>query len=185
MAAARVLDVEFIAQHTHGFEDFATTVREAPWPEIEHRSGLTRGAIEAAARASMRAPSAMIAYGMGLTQHVGRRRERADDRQPAAAARQHRQARRRRAVRCAVTRMCRASARSASPRNPKLVPNDKLKELYGFEPPRDKGLQLHVEACEGDDRRATCAQSFSLAAISCASLPDHDASWSRPGAACG
>ena len=31
---------------------------------------------------------------------------------------------------------------------PELVPLDKLKELYGFEPPRWKGMNT-VEACEG------------------------------------
>jgi molybdopterin-dependent oxidoreductase alpha subunit len=31
---------------------------------------------------------------------------------------------------------------------PELVPLDKLKELYGFEPPREKGLST-VDACEG------------------------------------
>jgi anaerobic selenocysteine-containing dehydrogenase len=46
---ARVLDHDFIATHTEGFEAFAAAVRAANWKEIELRSGLARSAIEAAA----------------------------------------------------------------------------------------------------------------------------------------
>ena len=67
----RVLDVEFIAAHTHGFAAFEQAVRAADWTEIEQRSGLTRGAIESAAAVYAHAENAMIAYGMGLTQQVG------------------------------------------------------------------------------------------------------------------
>jgi anaerobic selenocysteine-containing dehydrogenase len=39
---------------------------------------------------------------------------------------------------------------------PELAPLDKLKEQYGFEPPRDKGMNT-VEACEGDPGAARSA----------------------------
>ena len=43
-----VLDHGFIAQHTKGFEDVAAKARETSWAEIEHESGLTQVALEAA-----------------------------------------------------------------------------------------------------------------------------------------
>jgi hypothetical protein len=46
---APVLDREFIAGHTHGFEAFESAVRSADWLVLEHNSGLTRYAMEAAA----------------------------------------------------------------------------------------------------------------------------------------
>ncbi len=48
---------------------------------------------------------------------------------------------------------------------PELAPNDKLRELYGFEPPMEKGLNT-VETCEGIST-AACARSSGLAATSC------------------
>ena len=67
----RVLDLAFITEHTHGFEEFENAVRRADWAELEQRSGLMRHAIETAAAAYAQAKNAMVAYGMGLTQQVG------------------------------------------------------------------------------------------------------------------
>jgi len=67
--AARVLDVEFIEQHTHGLEDFARYVHGCSWDDIESESGLTRAALEEAADEYARANRVMAIYGMGLTQH--------------------------------------------------------------------------------------------------------------------
>jgi molybdopterin-dependent oxidoreductase alpha subunit len=144
---ARVLDAGFIAEHTQGFEAFADFVRQAAWPEIERISGLTRAALERAAATYARAPAAMAIYGMGLTQHrkgvqnvqmvsnllllrgnIGR---------PGAGicpVRGHSNVQGQRTV--GITE------------KPELAPLDKLAELYGFEPPRDKGLDT-VATCEG------------------------------------
>ena len=51
-------------------------------------------------------------------------------------------------ARCAATPTCRASAPSASPKSPSWCRSTSCKELYGFEPPRWKGLNT-VDACEG------------------------------------
>jgi molybdopterin-dependent oxidoreductase alpha subunit len=131
----RVLDMEFITQHTRGFETFAQSVRDAQWAEIELRSGLTRQAIETAARVYAMAPNAMIAYGMGLTQQVGGVENvqmivnllllRGNMGKPGAGVlpvRGHSNVQGQRTV--GITE------------KPDLVPNDKLKELYGFEPRR-------------------------------------------------
>ncbi|MEI9964700.1 MAG: hypothetical protein WDM92_08270 [Caulobacteraceae bacterium] len=68
--AAHVLDLDFIAQHTAGFDAFAAKVRATPWEEIERESGLTRQALETAGEVYVKADRVIGVYGMGLTQHV-------------------------------------------------------------------------------------------------------------------
>ncbi|WP_229429073.1 FdhF/YdeP family oxidoreductase [Massilia sp. ST3] len=143
---APVLDRAFIAQHTHGFEDFAAAVRAASWDEIERESGLARAALEAAAEVWCKARAVMAVYGMGVTQHrngvqnvgmivnllllgghIGR---------PGAGVcpvRGHSNVQGQRTV--GITE------------KPELAPLDKLKEQYGFEPPRKPGMNT-VDACE-------------------------------------
>ena len=145
--AARVLDVGFIAEHTHGFDAYVAHVRDTSWEAIEAESGLTRAQLEEAARIYTRAKAVMGVYGMGLTQHrlgvqnvhavcnllllrgnVGR---------PGAGAspvRGHSNVQGQRTVGIAD--------RAA------LVPLDRLAEQYGFEPPREDGLNT-VGTCEG------------------------------------
>lgn len=65
----RVVDHHFVAQHTVRFEAFATFCRNASWDDIVHESGLSRHAIEAAARVYMKAEKVIAVYGMGITQH--------------------------------------------------------------------------------------------------------------------
>jgi molybdopterin-dependent oxidoreductase alpha subunit len=166
----RVLDLAFIDEHTHGFAEFEKAVRETAWAELERRSGLTRQAITAAAAVYAQARSAMIAYGMGLTQQVGGVENvqmivnllllRGNMGKPGAGVlpvRGHSNVQGQRTV--GITE------------KPDLVPNDKLKELYGFEPPTEKGLNC-TEAAEGvmkGDVRAV----FQLGGNLVRSLPDH------------
>ena len=143
----RVVDADFIATHTHGFDDFAASVRAASWADIERESGLQRADLEAAAFTYMRANAVIGVYGMGLTQH----REGVLNVQMLSnllllrgnigklgagicPVRGHSNVQGQRTV--GITE------------KPELAPLDKLKELYGFEPPRKKGLNT-VEACEG------------------------------------
>ncbi|MXP27869.1 FdhF/YdeP family oxidoreductase [Porphyrobacter algicida] len=67
---ARVLDPDFIAQHTHGFEAFLDKLRSTDWDAIEHESGLTRAEMEAAGDVYAQSKAVIGIYGMGLTQHV-------------------------------------------------------------------------------------------------------------------
>src|SRR5947199_7379307 len=62
----RAIDHDFIREHAHGFEEFATAAKNCDWKRIESRSGLTRGALEAAAAVYGHAKSVMFIYGMGL-----------------------------------------------------------------------------------------------------------------------
>lgn len=64
-----IIDHEFIAEHTTGFEALAEDVRSTPWQLIERESGLSRADIEAAANVYANARSVIICYGMGVTQH--------------------------------------------------------------------------------------------------------------------
>jgi molybdopterin-dependent oxidoreductase alpha subunit len=167
---ARVIDSAFINQHTHGFAEFEKAVRNADWAELERRSGLTRRAIEAAAGVYAQADAAMIAYGMGLTQQVGGVENVqmlvnllllcGNIGKPGAGIlpiRGHSNVQGQRTV--GITE------------KPELVPNDRLKELYGFEPPMDKGLNC-VEAAEGVIKGEVRAV-FQLGGNLVRSLPDH------------
>lgn len=64
-----VLDREFIAAHTEGFEAFAADLERTAWPEIERTSGLSRTQLEQVAEAYAKAKATIVTYGMGITQH--------------------------------------------------------------------------------------------------------------------
>jgi len=168
--AERVLDLAFISEHTHGFADFEKAVHDTTWAEIERRSGLPRQAIGAAAAVYAQAKAAMIAYGMGLTQQVGGVENvqmlvnllllRGNMGKPGAGVlpvRGHSNVQGQRTV--GITE------------KPELVPNDKLKELYGFDPPKEKGLNC-TEAAEGVIKGEVHAV-FQLGGNLVRSLPDH------------
>ncbi|RIA21488.1 molybdopterin-dependent oxidoreductase alpha subunit [Ectopseudomonas oleovorans] len=65
----RVLDIAFIEQHTQGFEAFEHVIRSYAWSMLERRSGLSRSAMEGAARIYASGQRVIAIYGMGLTQH--------------------------------------------------------------------------------------------------------------------
>jgi len=142
-----VLDHAFIAEHCHGFEGFAAAARGATWESIEAASGLTADAIRGAGEVYITAKAVIGVYGMGLTQHVHGIENvammvnllllRGNIGRPGAGicpVRGHSNVQGQRSV--GITE------------KPELAPLDRLKEQYGFEPPRTKGLNT-VEACEG------------------------------------
>jgi molybdopterin-dependent oxidoreductase alpha subunit len=141
-----VLDRNFIREHTHGFEEFEASVRATEWDHIERRSGLTRGALEAAAAVYAHAKSVMFIYGMGLTQHkkgvetvqtlVNLALLRGSIGRPGAGicpVRGHSNVQGQRTV--GITE------------KPEQVPAEKLKQLFGIKTPQKKGVNT-VEACE-------------------------------------
>jgi molybdopterin-dependent oxidoreductase alpha subunit len=142
----RVVDWDFIHEHTHGFDDFAAAVRACSWDEIERESGLPRAAIEEAARVYNRSQAVIGVFGMGLTQHRNGVQNvqllanlllmRGNIGKPGAGicpVRGHSNVQGQRTV--GITE------------KPELAPLDVLARQYGFEPPRDKGMNT-VEACE-------------------------------------
>jgi molybdopterin-dependent oxidoreductase alpha subunit len=147
IGAPRVLDTEFIDRHGHAFDEFAAFVRDQSWIDIEAASGLTRAALESAATVYAQANAVIGVYGMGLTQHVLGEYNihmvanlllmRGNIGKPGAGlcpVRGHSNVQGQRTVGIAD--------------DPALVPLDRLAEQYGFEPPREKGLNT-VETCEG------------------------------------
>lgn len=66
---APVLDLDFIAAHTAGFDALAEDLQRTEWADILRVSGLDRAQIERMAAIYMRAKSAIVCFGMGLTQH--------------------------------------------------------------------------------------------------------------------
>lgn len=68
-AGGQVLDHDFIARHTSGFEAFAAAVQAEPWQRIEQDSGLSRDAIEKAAALYIASKASIATWCMGLTQH--------------------------------------------------------------------------------------------------------------------
>jgi molybdopterin-dependent oxidoreductase alpha subunit len=142
----RVIDVNFIREHTNGFEEFAQYVRNASWDDVLRASGLPREAIEAAANEYMKANAVIAHYGMGMTQHrmgvqnvrmlVNLLMLRGNVGKPGAGpspVRGHSNVQGQRTV--GITE------------KPELAPLDQLAKQFSFEPPRDKGMNI-VEAFE-------------------------------------
>jgi molybdopterin-dependent oxidoreductase alpha subunit len=162
----------FIAEHTHGFEEFIATARAKSWDDLEHRSGLTRNAMEAAATIYRHAKAAMGVYGMGLTQHrhgvetvqmiVNLLLLRGNlGRQGAGIlpVRGHSNVQGQRTV--GITE------------KPELVPVEKLEAQFGFTVPKEKGLTT-VDACEGIINGSVKAM-IQLGGNLVRSVPDHNA----------
>ena len=147
-----VIDHAFVAEHTSGFDSFVEWAQKQDWDELERRSGLRRAALEATARIYCSAKATVAVYGMGLTQHqagvetirllvnllllrgnIGKRGA------GICPVRGHSNVQGQRTV--GITE------------KPELVPMDRLARQYGFEPPREKGMDT-VEACEAilDDK---------------------------------
>jgi molybdopterin-dependent oxidoreductase alpha subunit len=141
-----VLDHDFIAENTRGFDAFAAMARAASWDAIVHESGLPKQAILDAAKVYCRSERVIGVYGMGLTQHrhgidnvhmfVNLLLLRGNIGRPGAGmcpVRGHSNVQGQRTV--GITE------------KPELAPLDRLAELYDFEPPREEGWDT-VQSCE-------------------------------------
>jgi molybdopterin-dependent oxidoreductase alpha subunit len=141
-----VIDWAFVDAQTMGFETFAAWLRTQDWSELERRSGLDRASLEQAATTYAAAKAAIGIYGMGLTQHhagvatvqmvANLLLMRGNIGKPGAGicpVRGHSNVQGQRTV--GITE------------KPELIPIDRLRAQYGFEPPREAGLNT-VEACE-------------------------------------
>ena len=63
------LDTPFIAEHCKDFDRLRSFVGSQDWQSIEQESGLTRAALQSAAKAYASSKACIAVYGMGLTQH--------------------------------------------------------------------------------------------------------------------
>ena len=170
-ATPGVIDHAFIASHTKGFDGVAAKVRETGWDEIEHESGLTRGALEAAGDVYARSKAVICVYGMGLTQHrhgltniqmlVNLMLLRGNVGKPGAGfgpVRGHSNVQGQRTV--GITE------------KPELMPLDLLAKQFNFEPPRELGWDT-VATCEaliGREMQAFLGLGGNFARA----IPDHD-----------
>nr|WP_298724897.1 FdhF/YdeP family oxidoreductase [uncultured Steroidobacter sp.] len=146
-AKGRIIDRSFIEQHTTGFDQLETLLREVSWQEIEKESGLRRGELQKVAEMYVSADTVIGIYGMGLTQHVRGwlslamlvnllllRGNIGREGAGISPVRGHSNVQGQRTV--GITE------------KPDDVPMDKLKALFGFEPPREEGRST-VEMVEG------------------------------------
>ena len=143
----RVIDAGFIAEHTTGFDAFLAEVRAADWREIEASCGLSEADLRAAGEVYIEAEKVIGVYGMGLTQHahgalniamlVNLMLLRGNIGRPGAGmcpVRGHSNVQGQRTVGIAE--------------KAELVPMDKLRALFGFEPPEHDGMAI-VDAVKG------------------------------------
>ncbi len=143
----RVLDVAFIAEHTSGFDAFIDMVRSTSWTDIERESGLKEVDLRRSGDVYIDAKNVIGVYGMGLTQHsqgalnvamvvnllmlrgnIGR------EGAGCCPVRGHSNVQGQRTVGIAE--------------KTKLIPMDKLKELFDFDPPTKDGMTI-VDAVKG------------------------------------
>ncbi|WP_406315763.1 FdhF/YdeP family oxidoreductase [Streptosporangium sp. NBC_01639] len=68
-APGSVVDRDFVESHTHGFDDWARSVRDLDWADVEEATGLERSAIEETVGDVLGARSVIVCWAMGLTQH--------------------------------------------------------------------------------------------------------------------
>ncbi|TNC47002.1 FdhF/YdeP family oxidoreductase [Rubellimicrobium rubrum] len=146
-AQGGVIDHAFVAEHTHGFDALRSFAHATSWDAIEAAAGLERGQLVEVAEIYAKSKAVIGIYGMGLTQHVHGSDSiamlvnllllRGNIGRPGTGispVRGHSNVQGQRTV--GITE------------KPELAPLDKLGEMFGFEPPREKG-HTTVEAVEG------------------------------------
>ncbi len=163
----RVLDIDFIQEHTTGFGRFIDCVRHADWKDITRESGLSEQAIRRAGEIYIRSERVIGVYGMGLTQHsqgalniamlvnllllrgnIGR------EGAGCCPVRGHSNVQGQRTVGVAE--------------KTKLIPMDRLKQLFDFDPPTEDGMTI-VDAVKnliaGEVRAFVCLGGNLLRAV--------------------
>ncbi|MET8474701.1 FdhF/YdeP family oxidoreductase [Streptomyces sp. NPDC006422] len=69
LATDGATDDAFIAEHTHGYEEFARAARDADWDETLAATGLSRADIERTLELVLASKRTVVCWAMGLTQH--------------------------------------------------------------------------------------------------------------------
>src|SRR6195952_817786 len=144
--SGNVLDRAFLAEHTHGMDAFLAKLEATSWDAIVAETGLSRAELEMAGDVYAEASNVIGIYGMGLTQQVhgsesigmlvnllllrGNIGRQGGGCNP---IRGHSNVQGQRTV--------------GISEKPELVPLDKLKEIFDFDPPTEKGFTT-VEFCE-------------------------------------
>lgn len=63
------VDRDFIAEHTHGFEEWAAGIARLDWAEVHESTGLSREQIVQAAQLLRDSAATVFCWAMGITQH--------------------------------------------------------------------------------------------------------------------
>jgi molybdopterin-dependent oxidoreductase alpha subunit len=69
LAREGVVDQDFVARYTVGFEQFAEGVQAVSWDDIVEQSGVSKEQIESAAQIFVESERTIFCWAMGLTQH--------------------------------------------------------------------------------------------------------------------
>jgi molybdopterin-dependent oxidoreductase alpha subunit len=69
LLADDAVDREFVRDHTVGFDELVAELERETFADLERQSGVTRGDMERFARLYASAPSAVLVWSMGITQH--------------------------------------------------------------------------------------------------------------------
>jgi molybdopterin-dependent oxidoreductase alpha subunit len=64
-----VLDQDFLDRHTAGFDEYAAHVRDLDWDEVSYSTGLSRDQIQTAADMFAESRATVHCWAMGITQH--------------------------------------------------------------------------------------------------------------------
>tara|TARA_B100001250_G_scaffold399748_1_gene409472 strand:- start:363 stop:2066 length:1704 start_codon:yes stop_codon:yes gene_type:complete len=62
-------DLNFIGEHTSGFEEYKASIQNVDWDQIESISGICRQEIESIAKIVSKSKSIITCWAMGITQH--------------------------------------------------------------------------------------------------------------------
>ena len=165
---APVLDHAFIAGHTSGFRELVEDLERADWAAIERASGLSRTDLEQIAQIYAASSAAIVAYGMGVTQHqtstanvhqiINLLLLRGNIGRPGAGVcpvRGHSNVQGNRTV--GITE------------RPSESFLDRLRDAYGFEPPREKGHSVieSIAAMRDGKSKAIMCLGGNLAMAAC------------------
>jgi molybdopterin-dependent oxidoreductase alpha subunit len=66
---ANVIDHAFIAEYTHGYDEYAAHLRSLDWATVDAATGLPRAQIERVAELLAASERTIVCWAMGLTQH--------------------------------------------------------------------------------------------------------------------
>ena len=173
-ARGNVLDHAFIAEHTTGFDALAQSLRAESWSVLEAESGLSEAQMRSAGDVYMGAGKVIACWGMGITQHmhsvgtiqmiVNLLMLRGNLGRPGAGA-------------CPV----RGHSNVQGDRTmgiwekPPASLLDKLRDVYGFEPPRAPGVDTVEAIAHMRDGKAKVF--FALGGNFAAATPDTYETW--------
>ncbi|MFM8898812.1 MAG: FdhF/YdeP family oxidoreductase [Burkholderiales bacterium] len=170
----RVLDVNFIAEHTTGFDALAANLRAESWALLEAESGLSHRELCIAADVYAQARSTIICWGMGITQHqhsvmtiqmlLNLLLLRGNLGRPGAGA-------------CPVRGHSNVQGDRTMGIDEKPSPAflDRLQQVFGFEPPRQPGLNTVDSIAAMHSGRARVF--FGMGGNFAAATPDAATTW--------